>query len=63
MSLHRSSRISPGNKHAQASESLRPNPPMQPTPLRGPEIAAILKSDLVPSAVLIYPAARLMGRA
>jgi len=41
---------------------LPPNKPIQPTPLRGPKIVAILKSGIGPTAILIYTAARLMGR-
>jgi hypothetical protein len=41
----------------------RPNKPIQPTPLRGPKIVGILNASFVPTAFLIYMAARLMGRA
>jgi hypothetical protein len=35
---------------------------MQPTPLRGPKIAAFLKAGFGPTDFPIYTAARLMGR-
>jgi hypothetical protein len=31
-----------------------PNPPMHPTPLRGPKIAAILKAGIDPTAFPFY---------
>jgi len=34
---------------------------MQPTPLCGPQIGAILKAEFVPIAFPIYTAVRLMG--
>jgi len=40
----------------------RSNMPMQPTPLCGPKIVAILKAGFVPRAFPIYTTARLMGR-
>jgi hypothetical protein len=47
----------------RARRAVRPNKPIQPTPLCGPEIVGILETEFVPTAVPIYAAARLMGRA
>src|SRR5262249_21756642 len=41
----------------------RPNPPMQPTPLRGPKIRAILKAGFGPNVVSIYDSGAADGQA
>jgi len=37
---------------------VRPNPPMQPTPLRGPKIGAFLKAGFGPTVFPIYTGRR-----
>jgi hypothetical protein len=49
-------RVSPVGSHARRDGG------MQPTPLRGPKIGGILKTNLVLTAFPIYTAARLMGK-
>jgi hypothetical protein len=42
---------------------VRPNPPIQPTPLAASEIGAILSVRICYHHITMYQAARLMGKA